>query len=389
MQEINRAYEVLTHPFKRKLYDKYGVESVALYEGGTIPEMLWKIIFIVSNPKFILLVGLFLVFIFILVLSTPILIGLQLDDEIQLNWTIVFIPLFLIDILIFVLLLVISLINIKLSLNENVEGTVEADSFLHETPKRKLSFAHILEFISVLPITFLFIFEVLLALQLDKTIIWSWWIIFAPLLIAQLIVSLQNIPNVFYSRYKVRSSTQFYCKLGYIGFIIRHYYTDFLFLLTTLLFTYNLANSPDLSDLSNGVEGKMSWWIVFSPLLTWVFIGFSLSLIENCFYSKLVNKEFKKNDEEGDDQIMENLPFLLKAFNVFCSCVYYAFILVLLILFIVWISSFEYSAFIVFIPIFILITLLCCCCSCAYVFVFYSVKSSNNENNDNNNFTQV
>lgn len=267
MQQINRAFEVLSDPMKKKLYDRYGVDALGYYENKTITEGIWNLIFLLGNPKFVSFTGICCCITFSVLMIAPIFIGLKLDNKLEWNWFFVLFPLFYVEFICLSIISIIIILNYKLSEEEEVQGAggptnqpsseesenfhSHSDSFLQEEPKKKIKAKDILQsckfpFLIVL----LMSFELLICLKLEQIIDFNWWIVFLPMLLLQLIYVLTTtLPNIYHQQYKLRQLpedeiiiVEFYCKLKYIGFILRRTYSDFLIFLFDILLILNLQN---------------------------------------------------------------------------------------------------------------------------------------------------
>ena len=253
MQQVNRAYDVLSDPMKRKLYDRYGLEALELYENKTITEDAWNLLFMFATQRFTAFIGCLCVFIFTLALLSPIFIGLRLDDTIEWSWFLSTFPLYVLEFIGFLFVLVIVSLGLYFREEDNSETDIE-EAFLHENKKKKITLKEILAILPKISIILLLIlFQVLLCAQLDGIINWNWWFIFSPLILMELVFIAIQLPDVSYSQYQLRQTgelpfVQFYCHLSYIGFILHFYYTEILFLCCTLLFTMNLQYAPETSE---------------------------------------------------------------------------------------------------------------------------------------------
>jgi len=250
MQQVNRAFAVLSDPMKKKLYDRYGPEAVVLYENKTITENMWRFIFILVNQRFTAFVGCSCFLLFSVILLAPLFIGLKLDETITWSWFLVLSPLFVLEILVF--LFTLSMVILDAYFRDIEESSGESENnFLEEDKKQKLSPTQVIKGLLVLLVVGLVIgFTVLLCFQLDEIVDWSWWIIFSPLLAAEVLFILLQLPAHSYSNYSMRQMTsddpfpQFYCKLHYPGYLLRNLYVELIIFCFTILVAMNLEYSP-------------------------------------------------------------------------------------------------------------------------------------------------
>lgn len=262
MQQVNRAYEVLSDPMKKKLYDRYGSEVLGLYENKTITEDLWKLIFVLVNQKFTAFVGCVCVILFTSIVLCPIFIGLRLDGSITWSWFLVLFPLYIVEIFIVIINLFIIMLKFYFpdddAEDHDQQQDQSEDGFLHEDHEfqksRNLSLSTKISItINISIIVLVLLFQILLCLQLDQSISWSWWIIFCPLLVAELLYFFLHCPNASFASYtetlEIEEIAELYCKLQYIGFVARRLYKEFFILLFTCLVTINLALAPSNEGL--------------------------------------------------------------------------------------------------------------------------------------------
>jgi hypothetical protein len=101
-QHIKEMYEVLNDPEKRKVYDELGPTGVRMLEDPANPENLVDIsknFLSMRNRDRLKLILLLLIIVGILLLF-PILVCAKVDDEISAGWVVVWIPLWIINVLV-------------------------------------------------------------------------------------------------------------------------------------------------------------------------------------------------------------------------------------------------------------------------------------------------
>ena len=156
--EVNEAYEVLSEPRRREIYDAFGYEGLRLYEGayqlarasratGTVLPPIMLVTTLAAATTLVALLLLLLV----------LLAALRFDGEITAPWPLLFAPLWLADPL---LLLVLALV------------LAEAPGQLWPAVQRLLP-----------PFALLLCFQALLCAKLQRPTDLSWLAVFAPLLI--------------------------------------------------------------------------------------------------------------------------------------------------------------------------------------------------------------
>ncbi|KAI9355959.1 hypothetical protein DFJ73DRAFT_824092 [Zopfochytrium polystomum] len=169
-QRIQKAYETLSDPKKRQMYDKYGERGVAMMDNAHMVPFLNPEVFLMMNQVFAVLST-----IVILLLLFLILISLRADGSVSFSWVVVFIPSFIV--LAFFLAFV-------------TYGAVKGDSDEADdgaSTHSKSEKPSILERIgSVVYVALLFAFDILLALRLDNHLD-SWAVTFAPWFIIEVL----------------------------------------------------------------------------------------------------------------------------------------------------------------------------------------------------------
>lgn len=107
-ESICHAYEILQDEQKRKIYDRYGEQGISFSENANLSENELELILSILDPRFSIYIFLCLVVLFGIFFSIPVFILLKLEKMTliaSLPWPAVFAPLWALDLLILIFLL--------------------------------------------------------------------------------------------------------------------------------------------------------------------------------------------------------------------------------------------------------------------------------------------
>mmetsp|Transcript_15921 Transcript_15921/g.62209 ORF Transcript_15921/g.62209 Transcript_15921/m.62209 type:complete len:499 (+) Transcript_15921:12-1508(+) len=400
MQQINRAYEILSDPTRRQVYDMFGEEAVEMVSNGSVSEGIAKFLLLLVSPKLPFLVAGVCLLAFLILLACPLFIALRLENTVDWNWFVAFLPLLLLTGVAAVTLTSIDILLIYVGIavpkddeSDDEERQGERDSFLDEdgddTTYRSYTMQEaILLLANGIPLAGVFVFEVLLCLRLDDYVAWSWWVVFFPLLVALGVMVAKAIMNHPPSVYEHRNRWRAYCRFGYPGFLLRNCNTTAMLFATALLFVINLEYGSGEGDL--GVSSLFSWWYVMLPVFVWALGGMAVCLVENfCprrvageahYRRALVHwREMAVAEQQGEerdtslDDLYGSPPSTLgTALSIGYNGLVFGFLLTVACLAAAWLSSGTMSGIVLFLPFFIA---LCClgsvCFCCALPFYAY------------------
>jgi hypothetical protein len=170
---IQKAYETLSDPKLRKIYDKYGekglrmLQSMGEYAPFIDPELLLQMNRIFMGCTFVL--GLLITF--------PSLLSARIDEMINWSYILVFIPLFIVDAI--VLILVIT---------AKMEKHGEDDVLLQSERTKAI----VTKVLLIVYIGLFCAFQFLICAKLDNIASLSWWIVAIPWFILELMNFVQT-----------------------------------------------------------------------------------------------------------------------------------------------------------------------------------------------------
>jgi hypothetical protein len=181
--KMKEAYDVLSDPRKRRLYDELGVSGMKLIESPSEVDPLELLKNFQSNTADRWKIFLFIAFVFSVILILPILFSLKCDNRLKAPWMAIWTPMWLVDAVmaIVVCLTVVSSASEKTGENGEVLPPEESDKW------------HVKVLMLTETAAFILI-QVLVFLRLDGNIEWSWFVVFIPWYIFEGLNILELIP---------------------------------------------------------------------------------------------------------------------------------------------------------------------------------------------------
>ncbi|CAG8546515.1 3414_t:CDS:2 [Paraglomus brasilianum] len=186
---ITHAYEILSDPKKRSVYDKYGEMGISMLDSMAgflfdpdIEGPLCMLFTIISVS--IILIVLFLTF-----------LAIRADNRVSWSYTAVFLPIWIVDVVVFIALLV-QVRKDPFEENDNdndeYEGLYSDDPNVREQArknrKRQQRFLHrVRNSLLIAYAVLVLLFQIFIALKADESITWSAAVVFAPYFFIELL----------------------------------------------------------------------------------------------------------------------------------------------------------------------------------------------------------
>ena len=180
---MKRAYDVLSDPQKREIYDRMGEDGVKVMEDigsfsvDEMTEMMTRMLMTSALQGRCLIWGLYS-FVFGWLALIPIFWILRIDETIDWNWATVFVPLWILDGLLLLMVVCCS-------------GKTPDEEEEHEDGDDKKEHKGIPHYGKIQMGLFL-LFQIFLVLQLDMTIEWNWFVVFCPWMVMEVVRAVQN-----------------------------------------------------------------------------------------------------------------------------------------------------------------------------------------------------
>lgn len=322
---MKEAYDILSDPNKRKLYDTYGPEAIKMMEGNiheVDPRAFFTVLTKAGLMPRLFIISLILIVIGVFLLPT-IFLCIKWDDSVSWSWIVTFIPAFVYYGVVFLAMTFVC----------RVPKPEEGEEFDDHT-KMEYRLFSIHRWSWVLSSSLIIVFLVLLALRFDGSIDSSYLAVFAPLyafvavsvaqaaVVLRLTLHMQRQADEEARTHGIEPPPNTHFRSFVTGPVLR----GLVQLLQLLLIAAHAQG-----DLST------SWWVIAVPL--WVAFGLSCCAIcVGC---------------TGSDE---------KRAAASSLCVNMVWVLAIVIMFV---AKLQYpsslSAFVVFIPLFLLFGCLCCC----------------------------
>ena len=371
-QKMKDAYDCLSDPSKRRYYDEFGEGGLKMVESTQKMNFMDMLRNFQDNKFDCVLITLLLCIFFIFVLALPVLICLKFDGTISLPWSLIWIPMWIVD---GILLLIVSLNLCCCVFDMKPNGDDEDSNFQteHNAPisAKLYFFALILAFIAA---------QITLVMKADAMLTDSWLVAFAPLIAFEVLVIGGSLPVVTtklerpdYTEIsglvedpiemqftRIQMDNEYHKKMIDKMYGVKSIFVSVIRLIFIVLLSIKLDD-----------DASMNWGLVFIPVWLY-FIGL---LFWGTYVSTLGAKLLRGIDTRIPPEQMDpvtqaeyqramTLVALGNSEN--CGLLMPVAIMTLLVL---YLTVGGFSAFIVMIPVFILIGCCMCCTFCSLAFV--------------------
>ncbi|KAG0758677.1 hypothetical protein G6F62_007424 [Rhizopus arrhizus] len=325
-KDISYAYEILSDEQKRQVYDKYG--ELGLQMMGTVMSPLFD----PQIESMLCTALLFLSLLFSLFILFIAFLTLRIDHIVLWSWRVVWIPAWIIDLILFY-----HLVRYVISRQKNSTR----DEKLEETEKEGYEklIRRVKQMIWIVDFLLLLLFQIFIVLRLDQHITWPASTLFIPYFVFEAIQCVTITTTTLIGVLAILSTEE---KKGWLAFVFDQYWCIVLRFCTLLLVALRLDRLM-----------TCSWAVVFIPLYL-VGLKYALELVFRYrLYATLSQPEVA---QQGKVTVL----FGMVLFGI-VSVLMYALIGLVA-------RRLDGDAFIrmsnVFIPLFIIFSFLLCCSGC-------------------------
>jgi len=187
--KIKEAYDVLSDPKRRKLYDQLGASGLKLMENPTEVDPMVILRNYQKNHKDRTVIVLLIALVFAAILILPILFSLKSDGTLgnDAKWVAIWTPMWVVDLF--------QLVAATVILFDNSDPPTHDDEEDKTEPEPKIPLVdRLYNFVS----TVLFVLiQIFVWIRLDKYVHWSWFVVFIPWFLYEGLQALYNLSTAF------------------------------------------------------------------------------------------------------------------------------------------------------------------------------------------------
>lgn len=339
-KRIKAAYDVLLDPKKRKAYDQYGEAAVTAMEGNLSPDVAMAILLNIGVKERMILVMALSAFIGYLLLF-PALLCVRWDHPNSLSFAQVFIPIWL---------ALVGVLGICLCVVRPPQADSEEDD---EDTRKKIEDltrqTRTLQLCGTVAVLIIFALLFFLVQRLDGGVKWSYFVVLCPWLLLEVLIMC----------IKVRAAGAAFVMSGGDPAILegnKWFAKEWLsFVLSSV--RSNMFHLVFAVLVALKMEGHaLSWWLVFAP----IWVDWAISIIWNlvmCGSLKPAEELEGMSDEARAAEVTKGsitFMFILQLIGLTCIVMFCTKL----------VNQQAVSAFVVFLPLFVVGCCLCCCLSC-------------------------
>ena len=363
-QKMKDAYDVLSDPNKRRYYDEFGESGVKIIDNTQSMNFVDLLRNFQDNKVDCALITLLIIAVFVFVLSLPILIALKADGTISLPWYLIWIPMWIVDLI----LLIYSSLNLCCCAFDSNDAENDMNSPL---TTKLYYFAQIFLFVSL---------QITVIMKADNILSDQWIFVFVPYFVSEVLTisaflptALVDVPKPDYRDIAAMVEDPFEQQFARIQVDEEHYantlsryYAVRQVLVSCVFIVFAVLLSMKLDG-----DDSLQWFAVFLPIVLY-FVG---QIIFGSFLSALGTKAMKRLGISGEEQKLDPVQeaemkraasLILLGNGTMCNIFLPLSLVVLLML---YLSVGGFSAFIVMIPIFLVVGCFMCCTFCGLYFL--------------------